>query len=94
MAFLQRQFWRARGAFLRLVAYSKAKRSLAQRTHRIRQILILRHCYEPLVFLRTLALRRKASRVKLQSALTLYAERTLVKAYRGIFVYALRRAQR
>ncbi len=92
MARLQRCFWLVRGGFLRLLAYGKAKRRLSGRTERLRQILILRHCYEPLVFLRTFSLRRKANRIKNQSALTFYAERVLVRSFRALFFSALRRS--
>ena len=53
---------------------------------------MLRYCYEPLVFLRAHYLRSKAHRLKNQSALTLYAEKVLFKAFRGIFMYAVERA--
>ena len=53
---------------------------------------MLRYCYEPLVFLRAHYLRNKAHRLKNQSALTLYAEKVLFKAFKGIFMYAVKRA--
>ena len=53
---------------------------------------MLRYCYEPLVFLRAHYLRNKAPRLKNQSALALYAEKVLFKAFKGIFMYAVKRA--
>ena len=53
---------------------------------------MLRYCYEPLVFLRACYLRNKAHRLKNQSAVTLYAEKVLFKAFKAIFMYAVKRA--
>lgn len=62
---------------------------LKERIKRLREVHVLRHCYEPLVFLRTYSLRKRARRVSYKSAVDMYSQRACIKSYRSLLLYAL-----
>lgn len=91
MARLQHCLTVGKQALQKWKRYRQIKHNLKERITRLKEVLVLRHCYEPLVFLRTYALRKRASRVSHKSAMDMYISRMCVKSFRCLFLYALQK---